>query len=139
MLTFVLLSALVGFIIHYHFVTETRFNFPHTIGLAKFFGFFTGTMFLFVFAVERFLVRKILYAYDSPYSLVLIPAVLAIAAVASLVVDLLVGQSNAFARFSFGFLMVAMLKIGYETTYEAIELPSLRVLFRTLDFRFMIQ
>ena len=55
---------------------------------------------------------------------------------ASLIVDLLLGQSNAFARFSFGFLMVAMLKIGYETTYEAIEIPSLRVLFRTLDLRF---
>ena len=94
LLTFVVLSALVGFVIHFHFVSETRFNYPDTIGLAKFFGFFTGTMFLFVYIVERFLVRKILYSYDSPYSLVLIPAVLVLAAVASLVVDLLVGQST---------------------------------------------
>ncbi len=66
----------------------------------------------------------------------LIPALLAVAAIASLIVDLVVGQSPAFARFSFGFLMVAIVRIGYETTYEAIELPSLRVLFRTLDLRF---
>ena len=136
LLSFAVLSAVVGFIIHYHFVAETRLNYPNTIGLAKFFGFFTGTMFLFIFAVERFLVRKILYAYDSPYSLVLIPVILVLASAASLVVDLLVGTSNAFARFSFGFLMIAMLKIGYETTYESIEIPSLRVLFRTLDLRF---
>jgi hypothetical protein len=136
LLTFVLLSAIAGFILHYHFLTETFINYPNTIGLAKFFGFFTGTMFLFVYGVERFLVRKILYSYDSPYSLVLIPALLAIASIASLIVDLLVGQSAVFARFSFGFLMVSMLKIGYETTYESIELPSLRVLFRTLDLRF---
>ena len=137
LVVFVMVSALVGFIVHYHFVSETRFNYPHTIGLAKFFGFFTGTMFLFIYAVERFLVRKILYSYDSPYSLVIIPAILVMASIVSLIVDLLVGQSNAIARFSFGFLMVAMLKIGYETTYEAIELPSLRVLFRTLDLRFL--
>jgi hypothetical protein len=137
LLIFVLLSAVAGFLIHYHFVAETRINFSNSIGLAKFFGFFTGSMFLFVFAVERFLLRKILYAYDSPYSLVLIPAVLVIAALASLLVDILVGQSNAFARFSFGFLMIAMLKIGYETTYESIEIPSLKVLFRTLDLRFI--
>jgi ATP:ADP antiporter, AAA family len=133
---FVLISAVAGFILHFHFITETRVNYPNTIGLAKFFGFFTGTMFLFVYSVERFLIRKILYSYDSPYSLVLIPSLLTLVAIASLLVDLLVGQSPAFARFSFGFLMVAMLKVGYETTYEAIELPSLRVLFRTLDLRF---
>jgi HEAT repeat protein len=137
LVTFVVLSAVTGFIIHYQFVSQTRLNYPNTIGLAMFFGFFIGTMFLFVFGVERLLLRKILYAYDSPYSLVLIPAGLLLASVATIIVDLLVGQSNAFARFSFGFLMVAMLKIGYETTYEAIEIPSMRVLYRTLDLRFI--
>ncbi len=136
LLSFVVLSAVIGFIIHFHFIHETRINYPDTIGLAKFFGFFTGTMFFFVFGVERFLVRKILYAYDSPYSLFLIPVVLILASIASLIVDLLVGQSNAIARFSFGFLMIAMMKIGYETTFDAIEIPSLRVLYRTLDLRF---
>jgi hypothetical protein len=136
LLAFVMLSAITGFILHYHFITVTRFNYPNTIGLAKFFGFFTGTMCLFVFAVERYLLRKILYAYDSPFSLVLIPALLTIAAVVTLVVDLLVDQSTAIASISYGFLMIAMFRIGYETTYEAIELPSLRVLFRTLDLRF---
>jgi HEAT repeat protein len=136
LVAFVVLSATVGFIIHFHFITETRINFTNSISLAKFFGFFTGTMFLFVLAVEGFLLRRILYAYDSPYSLVLIPVILLIAAAASLVVDILVGQNNAFARFSFGFLMIAMMRIGYETTYDAIEIPTLKVLFRTLDLRF---
>jgi AAA family ATP:ADP antiporter len=133
---FVVLSAITGFVIHYHFLEETRANYSNTIGLAKFFSFFIGTMFLFMFLFERYLVRKILYSYDSPYSLVLIPAILAIASLATVILDLLLGQSTIIARFSFGFLMVAMLKIGYEATNEAIELPSLRVLFRTLDLRF---
>jgi ATP:ADP antiporter, AAA family len=133
---FVLISAITGFILHYHFVAETRENYANTIGLAKFFGFFTGTMFLFVYGVEKFLVRKILYSYDSPYSLVLIPVVLICTSLAAIAIDLLFGTTTLIARFSFGFMMVAMLKIGYETTYESIELPSLRVLFRTVDLRF---
>jgi AAA family ATP:ADP antiporter len=137
LLAFVVLSSVVGYMVHYHFIVETRLNYSNEIGLARFFGFFTGTMFLFVLLVEKILVRKILYAYDSPFSLVLIPAVLLLACIASLVVDVLIGQSNAFARFSFAFLMVAILKIGYETTFESIETPSLRVLFRTLDLRFL--
>jgi hypothetical protein len=136
LLFFVLISAITGFILHYHFVSETRANYPNTIGLAKFFGFFTGTMFLFVYGVEKFLVRKILYSYDSPYSLVLVPAILALASLAAVIIDILLGTSTVIARFSFVFLMIAMLKIGYETTYEAIELPSLRILFRTVDLRF---
>ena len=136
LLAFVIVSAMTGFILHYHFITITRVNYPNTIGLAKFFGFFTGTMCLFVYGIERFLLRKILYTYDSPYSLALIPALLLIAAITTLIVDLLVDQSTAIASISFGFLMIAMFRVGYETTYEAIELPSLRVLFRTLDLRF---
>ena len=31
-------------------------------------------VFLILFFVDKFLIRKILYSYDSPYSLVLIPA-----------------------------------------------------------------
>lgn len=126
LLLFVLISALTGFILHYHFVVHTQANYTHTIGLAKFFGFFTGTMFLFVYIIEKFLVRKILYSYDSPFSLVLIPAVLALAALVAVIIDLLFGTSTVIARFSFGFLIIAMLRIGYETAFEAIELPSLR-------------
>jgi ATP:ADP antiporter, AAA family len=136
LVAFVLLSAIIGFILHYHFVAETRANYPNTVGLAKFFGFFMGTMFLFVYGVEKFLVRKILYSYDSPYSLVLIPVVLILTSLATVAIDLLFGTTTLIARFSFGFMMVAMLKTGYETTLESIELPSLRVLFRTVDLRF---
>jgi len=136
LLLLVLISAITGFILHYHFVVHTQANYTNTIGLAKFFGFFTGTMFLFVYIIEKFLVRKILYAYDSPYSLVLIPVVLVLAALAAVIIDLLLGTSTVIARFSFGFLIVVMLRIGYETAFEAIELPSLRILFRTVDIRF---
>jgi AAA family ATP:ADP antiporter len=136
LVAFVLLSATTGFILHYHFVAETRANYPNMVGLAKFFGFFMGTMFLFVYGVEKFLVRKILYSYDSPYSLVLIPVVLILTSLATVAIDLLFGTTTLIARFSFGFMMVAMLKTGYETTLESIELPSMRVLFRTVDLRF---
>ncbi len=71
-----------------------------------------------------------------PIAWYLYPVVLILASLATVIIDLLFGTSTVIARFSFGFLMVAMLKIGYETTFESIELPSLRILFRTVDLRF---
>jgi hypothetical protein len=47
------------------------------------------------------------------------------------------GTSATIATISFVFLVVSILRIGYETTIHAIELPSLRVLSRTLDLRFI--
>ncbi len=137
LVAFVLISGIIGFILHFYFVKEIHVNISNTINIAKFFGFFMGSMFLFVFFIERFLIRKILYTYDSPYSIVLIPVILMVAFIASLIVDLLGGSSTAFSMFSFGFITVVILRIGYETTFQAIELPSLRVLFRTLDLRFI--
>ncbi|MBN2481441.1 MAG: MFS transporter [Bacteroidales bacterium] len=133
---FVLISGVTGFIVHFYFIKETHVNIPNTISMARFFGFFMGTMFLFVLFLERYLIRKILYTYDSPYSIVLVPMILLVAFIASLIVDLLSGSSNTLSMFSFGFITVVILRIGYESTLQAIELPSLRVLFRTLDLRY---
>ncbi|MBN1159565.1 MAG: hypothetical protein JXA61_09305 [Bacteroidales bacterium] len=136
LVSFVLISGIIGFLLHFYFIRETNVNIPNTINLAKFFAFIMGTMFLFVLFLERYLIRKILYTYDSPYSIVLIPVILSIAFLASLSVNLLGGSSAAFSMFSFGLITVVILRIGYESTQQAIELPSLRVLFRTLDLRF---
>ncbi len=136
LLLFVLVSSISGFIFHFSFIEEMYLYDSSTVGMAKFLGFLIGTMFLFVFMIERFLIRKILYPYDSPYSLVLIPVVLAIFIIVSLIVDLLAGHSAVISKISFGLLMAAILRIGYETAFQVIELPSLRVLFRTLDLRF---
>jgi AAA family ATP:ADP antiporter len=136
LLTFVVLSTTIGYLIHFQFVSMARVTYPDLIGFSKFLAFFLGFMFIFGFIVEKYMIRKILYSYDSPYSLVLIPSAVGIAIIATLLVSLLAGTSGSITRFTYGFLMIAMIKVAFHTTRESIEIPSLKVLFRTLDIRF---
>ena len=133
---FVFLSALIGMIIHYNFISMTRNSYPMIVGFAKFLGLFIGTLFIFIYGINRFLIRKILYSYDSPYSLFLVPIGMIVLLIISTVAYLFLGYTMAIFRFTFFFLLVALVKAGYETLKNTIELPSLRVLLQTLDIRF---
>ncbi len=133
---FVILSALIGMIIHYNFIAMVRDSYPMIVGFAKFLGLFVGTLFIFIYGVDRFLIRKILYSYDSPYSIFLVPAGMIVLLIISTVAYIFIGYATAVFRFTFFFLLVAAVKAGYETMKNTIELPSLKVLFQSLDIRF---
>jgi hypothetical protein len=136
LLAFVILSTVIGYLLHYQFISLARLTYPDLVGFSKFLAFFMGIMIIVSYFIEKVLIRKILYSYDSPYSLVLIPATIGLAILAAILVNLLAGSSATITRFTYIFLMVTMIKIGYHILREAIELPSLKVMFRTLDFRF---
>ena len=133
---FVFLSALIGMIIHYDFISMTRDSYPMIIGFAKFLGLFVGTLFIFIYGINRFLIRKILYSYDSPYSIFLVPVGMAVFGIISIIAYLFLGYATAIFRFTFFFLLIAAVKAGYEALKNTIELPSLRVIYHTLDIRF---
>jgi AAA family ATP:ADP antiporter len=133
---FIFISALAGMVIHYQFIDMTRESYPFILGFGKFLGLYVGTVFIFIYGVNRFMIRKILYTYDSPYSIILIPFGMVILTIITIVTFLFVGKTIAIFRFSYIFLLVAAVKAGYETFKNTIELPSLRVLFQTLDIRF---
>jgi ATP:ADP antiporter, AAA family len=136
LLTFVIISTVIGYLIYYQFISLARETYPDIRGFSKFLALFMIVMFIFEYIVEKVLIRKILYSYDSPYSLVLIPAGVGLAIIATILINLLAGSSATINRFTYVFLMITMIRIGYYTMRESIELPSLKVLFRTLDFRF---
>jgi hypothetical protein len=137
LIAFVILSTVIGYMIHYQFISLALKNYSSLVGFSKFLALFMGVMIIVTFFAEKVLVRKILYSYDSPYSLVLIPSGIGLAIVATILVNLLAGsKATITTRFTYIFLMITMVKIGYQVLREAIELPSLKVLFRTLDVRF---
>ena len=136
LLLFVILSGIIGYTVHFGFITASRTSYPDIVGFSKFLGLFTGTLFLMVFLVDKLLIRKILYSYDSPYSLVLIPVVMLFLLLISVVIYLTLGSTTLIARFSFYFITIAMLKAAYEIARYEIEIPSLSVVFKTLDVRF---
>lgn len=134
---FALISAIIGFLTHFGFIIYTRSSFQNSIGMSKFYGLYIGSMYLFIFCVQRFLLARLLYTYDSPYSLILMPVAMGIILAVTFIFYLTFGNSAALARFTFLFILLAMNKIVYETTKYNIQIPSLRTLFRTLDVRFL--
>ncbi len=133
---FVILSSVIGFLVHYNFIAATRNNYPDIVGFAKFLGLFTGSLFMILFFVDKILIRKVLYSYDSPYSLVLISSALLLFLILLMIIFFTLGNTRLIARFSFYFVVIAIIKTFYEISKYTIEVPSLRVLFYTLDIRF---
>ena len=136
LLIFTLLSAIVGFSIHFTFINIAAAGFQNMIGMSKFYGLFIATMSVFIFGMDKFLIKKILYANDSPYSLVLIPFILLLA------VSITIGGYHFFAgtkpheHFTLYFLLLAISKVGYDSIKTIVQTPSLRSLFQILDIRY---
>ncbi len=133
---FVLLSSIIGFILHFLFISLTRASYPQIIGFSKFLGLFTGTLYLFIFGIEYVIIRRVLNSYDSPYSIILSPILVAFITFASIIIYFTLGYSTAYARFTFFFMMIGLTKLIYETIRFSLQNPSLRVLFKTLDVRY---
>ncbi len=131
-----LIASVIGFLIHFGFISMARQSFDNSISLSKFYGLFIGIMYLFILFISRFLVRKVLYSYDSPYSLVLLPVALFFLLLPTFAVFMIFSNLTAIDRFTFIFILIGMNKIVFETSLYIIQTPSLRTLYRTLDIRF---
>ena len=132
-----LIASAVGFLIHFGFISIARQSFSSVEGMSKFYGLFIGVMYLFILFISRFLVRKILYSYDSPYSLILFPFAMFILLLPTIAVFIIFSNLTAIDRFTFLFILIGMNKVVFETMLYVIQTPSLRTLYRTLDIRFL--
>ncbi|MBN2350689.1 MAG: hypothetical protein JXJ22_17765 [Bacteroidales bacterium] len=133
---FGVVSAIVAFLIHLIFLNLTRASYPSIIGFTKFMGLFLGTLYVFIFVAEHLLVHRVLYSYDSPYSLVLVPIGTFVMLLISVLIYVTLGTSTAIARFTFFFMLIGISKMVYETARYTIQHPSVKVLLLDLDPRY---
>jgi AAA family ATP:ADP antiporter len=133
---FVFLSAMVGFSLHFVFVNLAWVEFKNIFGMSKFYGLFLAVSITFVFGVDKFLIRRILYSYDSPYSLILISPLILLGIIFVYLSPLLLGTRFSGEHFTLFFLIVTICKVGYVTLNYVIQTPSLRTLFYSLDLRY---
>ncbi len=135
--TFAFLSALVGFTIHFTFVNVSWVAFRSVYGMAKFYGLFIATAAIFIYGIDRFLIKRILYSYDSPYSLVLVSLLFVIAIALIIAANLIAGTNQQLLDgFSVFFILIAILKITYFSLSFTVQSFSLRTLFHSLDLRY---
>jgi hypothetical protein len=137
LLLFALASAILGFYLHFGFINLMRIRFVEIQKFSIFYGFIIGAMFLFILFIDRILVHRILYSYDSPYSLVLPPVGLILALILSIVGILILRRSTTNNPLPYLIILFGINKIVYETSKNVIQLPSFRTLYRTLDIRFL--
>jgi hypothetical protein len=134
---FTFLSAMIGFAIHFTFVNVSWVAFPSSYGMAKFYGLYIATTAIIIYGIDRFLIKRILYSYDSPYSLVLVPILLVIAIILTITGALVSGTGQRFLdRLSVFFILITILKVTYFSITATVQTPSLRTLFHSLDLRF---
>lgn len=133
---FAFLSAIVGFSVHFVFVNLAWVEFRNIFGMSKFYGLFTAVTIVFVFGIDRFLLKRILYSYDSPYSLFILPPLMLLGILFIYLSPFILGSRLSGEHFTLFFLIVSICKVGYITLFHVIQTPSLRTLFYSLDLRY---
>jgi len=107
MTTFILLSSLIGFLIHYAFILITKDNFQSSLGLIKFFGVFMATMVMFSFFANKYLLNRILNNLGLPYSIVLSPIFIGLFIIIASLVGLKSESTTTLSGYTFVFLFFA--------------------------------
>ena len=136
LIIFSVLSATIGFLIHFVFMNAAWTGFFTVIGMAKFYGVFIVVAALFTYGINRYIIKRILFSYDSPYSILIIPPLILMALFIALIAYFALGNIHAHEHFTLFFILLAMIKVVYMSSLFAIQAPSLRTLFLSLDIRF---
>ncbi len=137
LLFFALISAILGFYLHFGFINLSKIRFFEIEKFSMFYGLFLGIMFIFILLIDRILAHRILYSYDSPYSLVLLPIGLIIFFALTIIGTLILRKFSNANPLPYLIILFGINKIAYETSKNVIQLPSFSTLYRTLDIRFL--
>ncbi len=136
LMLFAILSATIGFSIHFAFINIASAGFQNVVGLSKFYSLFLATMMVFIYGIDRFLIKRILYTNDSPFSLVLIPFIIISIIIVTISVYFFFSNIKPYEHFTLFFFLLSLTKVGYESVKQIIQTPSLRSLFQALDIRY---
>jgi hypothetical protein len=130
---FVVLSVITGFFIHYSFMWATEANYSDNRELTGFLGAFFGTMMIFTVAIKSTLYGWLMKNYGLRVTLLISPALLLILTVLASVVGGFFGYTAEAASFTFFFLIIALSKLFNKSLKDAIESPSMKILYQSLD------
>ena len=141
MALFVIISVIVAFFIHYSFMWATEANYPDSRELTSFLGAFFGTMMIFTVVIKSTLYGWLMKNYGLRVTLLISPVLLLILTVIAALVGGLFGYTAEAASFTLFFLVISLSKLFNKSLKDAIESPSMKILYQSLDTgeRFDIQ
>lgn len=130
---FVVLSVISGFFIHYSFMWATEANYDNNRELTSFLGAFFGTMMIFTVFIKSTLYGWLMKNYGLRITLLISPALLLILTVIASLVGGVFGYAAEAASFTLFFLVIALSKLFNKSLKDAIESPSMKILYQSLD------
>lgn len=133
MVSFVVLSVLAAFFIHYSFLVVTESNFPDSNALASFLGVFMGTVMVFSLIFKTFVYNRLMKTYGLKLALAIAPIILGIFVVGAIFVGKFYGFSVGSAGFTLFFLLIVSGKLFSKSLKDSVEVPSSKILYQSLD------
>lgn len=130
---FVVLSVICAFFIHYSFMWATEANYDNNRELTSFLGAFFGTMMIFTVIIKSTLYGWLMKNYGLRITLLISPALLLILTVVASLVGGVFGYAAEAAGFTLFFLIIALSKLFNKSLKDAIESPSMKILYQSLD------
>ena len=140
MVLFVALSMITAFFIYNSFLAIINEKYPDSTELAKFLGFFTGTLMIFSLLIKTFVYSNLMKTYGLKTSILLAPIMLLMLTVLASIVGSF-GYTVDSSTFMFFFLLIVLSRLFSVALKSSIEGPSLKLLYQSLEskIRFEIQ
>jgi len=134
MVLYITLSVIAAFFVQYSFMAVARIQYPTVTEMARFLGFFTGTMMLVTLLVKLFIFPLINRNYGLRASLTLAPLLVASFALITLALGILKGYTPAAGLgFTVFFIILALNRLFSRSLRESVEYPSLKVVYQALS------
>ncbi|MCK4664556.1 MAG: hypothetical protein KAT68_16930 [Bacteroidales bacterium] len=132
MVLFVALSMITAFFIYNSFLAVIHDKYPEASDLAKFLGFFTGSLMIFSLLIKTFVYSNLMKTYGLKVSLILTPLLLIIITIIASITGSF-GYSIEFQSFMIFFLLISLSRLFSVSLKTSIEGPAFKILYQSLD------
>jgi AAA family ATP:ADP antiporter len=131
---FIALSVMVAFFVQYSFMAVTREQYPAEEDMARFLGFFTGSMMIFTLLIKILVFSYLIRNYGLKVCLAISPFLIAGFTAVAICVGMFMGYTPAAAgSFMIFFLLMALSRLFSKALKDSIESPSFKVIYQTVD------
>ncbi|HPE18998.1 MAG TPA: hypothetical protein PLM76_10190 [Tenuifilaceae bacterium] len=131
--TFVVLSMLVAFFVHYLFLAVASQRFDNPDELAKYFGGLMGTLTVVSVLIKTFVYGSLMKTYGLRVSLLVSPVIMTIVTVSAAIIGSFFGYTLESASFTFFFLLISLSKFFQKALKDSIESPVLKLIYQSLS------
>lgn len=132
-IVFLIIAAIINYTVHYSFLAVSVNNFESEIGLAKFFGVYTGTLTIFIFVADRVFLSRLLNNLGMPYSIILSPLIIGLFVLIAAILGSATGSISALGGYSFFFMLISLGKLMERTFEQSVNEPSVKILYQLVD------